>query len=92
MKKILKEVFDNLEGNGIGIGTSDFWDIGGQAGKYNSAGRSQITKNMVQALAKTLINSDENIEIQKMKVHELKPTPIKNVLFQRDRYLFVPKL
>ena len=60
---ILSEVFDNLEGDGTGIGTSEFWDIGGRAGKYNAAGRSQITKNMVQVLAKTLINDEENIEI-----------------------------
>jgi DGQHR domain-containing protein len=63
MKSILREVFDNLEGDGIGIGTSDFWDIGGQAGKYNSGARSQITKNMVQVLAKTLIDDGESIEI-----------------------------
>jgi DGQHR domain-containing protein len=63
MKNILREVFDNLEGDGIGIGTSDFWDIGGQAGKYNSGGRSQITKNMVQVLAKTLMDDEDGIEI-----------------------------
>jgi len=63
MKGILREILDNLEGDGTGIGTSDFWDIGGKAGKFNSGGRSQITKNMVQVLAKTLINNEENIEI-----------------------------
>nr|AGS53379.1 hypothetical protein [uncultured bacterium contig00018] len=63
MRNILRDVFDNIEGDGIGIGTSEFWDIGGQAGKYNSGARSQITKNMVQVLAKTLINEDGNIEI-----------------------------
>jgi DGQHR domain-containing protein len=63
MKGILKEVFDNLEGDGAGIGTSEFWDIGGQAGKFSSGARSQITKNMVQVLAKTLINDEENIEV-----------------------------
>jgi DGQHR domain-containing protein len=63
MKNILREVFENLEGDGIGIGTSEFWDIGGQAGKYNSGARSQITKNMVQVLAKTLVDDEESIEI-----------------------------
>lgn len=63
MKGILREVFDNLDGDGTGIGTSEFWDIGGQAGKYNSGARSQITKNMVQILAKTLIDDGEGIEI-----------------------------
>jgi hypothetical protein len=63
MKDILKEVFDNLEGDGTGIGTSEFWDIGGQAGKFNTGARSQITKNMIQALAKTLISDKESIEI-----------------------------
>jgi DGQHR domain-containing protein len=63
IKGILSEVFDNLEGDGTGIGTSEFWDIGGQAGKFNSGARSQITKNMVQVLAKTLINDEESIEI-----------------------------
>ena len=62
MKGILKEIFDNLEGDGAGIGTSEFWDIGGQAGKFSSGARSQITKNMVQVLAKTLINDEEKIE------------------------------
>jgi len=56
MKNTLKEVFDNLEGDGVDIGTSEFWDIGGQAGKYNAGGRSKITKDMVQVLARTLIN------------------------------------
>jgi DGQHR domain-containing protein len=63
MKDILREVFDNLEGDGTGIGTSEFWDIGGQAGKFSSGARSQITKNMVQVLAKTLINDEESIDI-----------------------------
>jgi hypothetical protein len=63
MKGILRGVFDNLEGDGTGIGTSEFWDIGGQAGKFSSGARSQITKNMVQVLAKTLINDEESIEI-----------------------------
>jgi DGQHR domain-containing protein len=63
MKGILREVFDNLDGDGTGIGTNEFWDIGGQAGKYNSGARSQITKNMVQILAKTLIDDGEGIEI-----------------------------
>ena len=63
MKNILKEVFENLEGYGTGIGTGEFWDVGGQAGKYNASARSQITKDMVQVLAKTLINDEESIEI-----------------------------
>jgi hypothetical protein len=63
MKGILREVFDNLEGDGTGIGTTEFWDIGGQAGKFNTGARSLITKNMVQVLAKTLINDEESIEI-----------------------------
>ena len=63
IKSVLREVFDNLEGDGAGIGTSDFWDIGGQAGKFSSGARNQITKNMVQVLAKTLINNDESMEI-----------------------------
>jgi hypothetical protein len=63
MKDLLKEVFNTLEGDGAGIGTSEFWDTGSQAGKYNSAARSKITKNMVQALTKTLINDKEGIEI-----------------------------
>jgi len=63
MKDNLKEVFDNLEGDGTGIGTSEFWDIGGQAGKYSSSARSQITKDMVQILAKTRIDSRDSIEV-----------------------------
>ena len=27
-----------------------------------------------------------------MKVHELNPQPVKNILFQRDQYLLIPKL
>ena len=27
-----------------------------------------------------------------MKVHELNPQPVKNILFQRDQYLLMPKL
>jgi DGQHR domain-containing protein len=63
MKDVLRGVFDNLEGDAAGIGTSEFWEIGGQAGKYNSGARSQITKDMVQVLAKTLIDNGESIEI-----------------------------
>ena len=63
IKGILKEVFDNLEGDGTGIGTSEFWDVGGQAGKFSASARNQIIKNMVQVLAKTLVNDEESIEI-----------------------------
>jgi len=63
MKDILRGIFDDLEGDGTGIGTCEFWDVGGQAGKFNSSARSQITKNMIQLLAKTLVEDDGDIEI-----------------------------
>jgi len=63
IKGVLKDVIDNLEGNAAGIGTAEFWSIGGQAGKYNSGGRSQITKDMVQVLARTLVDTDSEIEV-----------------------------
>lgn len=53
MEKILRDMFDNLEGEYIGVGHSDFWIKGGKAGGLNASALSKINTEMVKALHKS---------------------------------------
>lgn len=53
MQKLLQQVFDNIEGDGTGVGHKDFWVKGGTASGLNTGALSKINAEMVKALNKT---------------------------------------
>lgn len=50
MKELLSNVFDNVEGEAIGVGHIDFWIKNGKAGGLNIAALRKINSGMVKAL------------------------------------------
>jgi DGQHR domain-containing protein len=50
MQSLLVNVFDNVEGNAIGVGHTDYWVKGGTASGLNSGALSKINSEMVRAL------------------------------------------
>lgn len=53
MQILLKQVFENTEGDGIGVGHSDFWVKGGTASGLNTGALSKINTEMIKALHKS---------------------------------------
>lgn len=53
MQGLLEEVFENVEGDGVGVGHVDFWVKGGTASGLNSGALSKINSEMVKALYKS---------------------------------------
>jgi DGQHR domain-containing protein len=64
MQILLEKVFDNTEGDGTGVGHTDFWVIGSTAGGLNTGALSKINNEMMKALHKSS-------EIQKEKEMEV---------------------
>jgi DGQHR domain-containing protein len=52
MQVLLEQVFDNIEGDGAGVGHTDFWVKGGTASGLNTGALSKINTEMVKALHK----------------------------------------
>jgi DGQHR domain-containing protein len=52
MQKLLKEVFDNAEGDGVGVGHTDFWVKGAKASGLNTGALSKINTELVKVLHK----------------------------------------
>ena len=50
MQALLEQVFENVEGDGVGVGHTDFWAKGATAGGLNSGALSKINTEMVKAL------------------------------------------
>ena len=50
MKRLLGAVFDNMEGEYAGVGHSDWWTRGGQAGLMNRAALALVMQEMARAL------------------------------------------
>ena len=50
MKGLLLSVFDNMEGEYAGVGHSDWWKRGGQAGLMNRAALPHVMQDMARAL------------------------------------------
>ena len=59
MQKLLEQVFENVDGDGAGVGHTDFWVKGGTASGLNTSALSKINTEMVKALHK---QSDIKIE------------------------------
>lgn len=56
MQPLLQQVFDNIEGEGIGVGHTEFWKISSKASGLNSGAIGKINTEMVKALHKSGIN------------------------------------
>ncbi|MEK7079509.1 MAG: DGQHR domain-containing protein, partial [Patescibacteria group bacterium] len=52
MQTLLKKVFENMEGDGAGVGHVDFWVKSGTASGLNTGALSKINSEMVKALHK----------------------------------------
>ena len=52
MQTLLKKVFENIEGDGAGVGHVDFWVKSGTASGLNTGALSKINSEMVKALHK----------------------------------------
>ena len=52
MQTLLKHVFENVEGDGAGVGHTDFWVKSGTASGLNAGALSKINSEMVKALYK----------------------------------------
>ncbi len=53
MQTLLEEVFENVEGDAVGVGHTDFWIKGSTASGLNSGALSKINTEMVKALHKS---------------------------------------
>lgn len=52
MQALLEQVFENVEGDGTGVGHTDFWVKGGTASGLNTGALSKINTELVKALHK----------------------------------------
>ena len=52
MQNVLKDCFDNVEGDYAGVGHSDWWKTGGQAGRLNPGALGVVCQEMTKALHK----------------------------------------
>lgn len=52
MQKLLKECFENVEGDYAGVGHPDWWKTGGQAGRLNAGALGIVCQEMTKALHK----------------------------------------
>jgi len=53
MQKLLQQVFNNIEGDGTGVGHTDFWGKSSTASGLNTGALSKINNEMVKALHKS---------------------------------------
>lgn len=61
METVLRETFDNMEGDYAGVGHTEFWVKGGKASFLNSGAINVISNDMVKALHKS--NQQKEIEL-----------------------------
>lgn len=57
MDNLLKECFENVEGDYAGVGHPDWWKTGGQAGRLNSGALTVVCQEMTRALHKASIQT-----------------------------------
>ena len=50
MQALLDRVFESVEGDALGVGYTEFWELRGKAGTLNAAGFGKINAEMVKAL------------------------------------------
>jgi DGQHR domain-containing protein len=61
MEKLLKDCFENVEGDYAGVGHPDWWKTGGQAGRLNSGALNIVCQEMTKALHK--VSAQAQIEV-----------------------------
>jgi DGQHR domain-containing protein len=61
MEKLLKECFDNVDGDYAGVGHPDWWKTGGQAGRLNAGALGIVCQEMTKALHK--VSAQAQVEI-----------------------------
>ncbi len=61
MEKLLRDTFENLDGENAGLGHSEWWNSGGKASFLNSGALNAIAAELVKSLHKTNLN--KNIEL-----------------------------
>ena len=62
MQKLLVDVFENVDGDAMGVGHVEFWGRGGKAGGLNSSALSKINAEMVKVLNKS-VNKNKEMDI-----------------------------
>jgi len=64
MQTLLEQVFENMEGDGVGVGHTEFWVKGSNASGLNTAALSKINTEMVRALHKSSdIQKEKEMEV-----------------------------
>ncbi|MDO9581076.1 MAG: hypothetical protein Q7J06_11030 [Bacteroidales bacterium] len=63
MQILLEKVFDSTEGDGAGVGHTDFWVKGGTASGLNTGALSKSNNEMVKALHKLTNIQEKEIEV-----------------------------
>lgn len=64
MQILLEQVFENVEGDGIGVGHTDFWVKGGTASGLNTGALSKINTELVKALHKSSdVKKEKEMEV-----------------------------
>lgn len=64
MQILLKQIFENVEGDAVGVGHTDFWVKGGTASGLNTGALSKINAEMVRALHKSSdIKKEKEMEV-----------------------------
>ncbi len=64
MQSLLENVFENVEGDGAGVGHTDFWVKSGTASGLNTGALSKINSEMVKALHKQSdIKTEKEMEL-----------------------------
>lgn len=64
MQTLLEKVFENVAGDGAGVGHTDFWVKGGAASGLNTGALSKISSEMVKALhTQSDTNTDKAMEL-----------------------------
>jgi DGQHR domain-containing protein len=61
MQKLLKDCFENVDGDYAGVGHPDWWKTGGQAGRLNSGALGVVCQEMTKALHK--VSAQAQVEI-----------------------------
>lgn len=64
MQSLLEKVFENAEGDGVGVGHSDFWVKGATASGLNTTALSKINTYLLKALYKPAdVSNEKEMEI-----------------------------